>query len=197
MRIWVAMTFGVLAGGVLALATGNRPPPVSSGGWVDADAPRRIREYAAAIEDVTGWRGLGDHLVAVAWTESRGNPYAIAKSTGARGWFQLRPESTGDTYIERNPDELFDEWTSVLYYADYLQRLRKWWDFGGSPTWLALRRGAAYPSLVSDRDESSARSVDTRRRYEEGLAAARVDESFMYDDAFPPGFVWTEVEGWS
>lgn len=175
------------------------------GGWADGDAPRRIREIAAQVEEATGWWGLGDFLVAVAWTESRGNSNACNVSeTGycaqnsARGWFQGRPKSFLVRELEylqkENPDIILDERWSVALAAWYAYRLRGFKYSGQVIDWLALRRGWAYPSRVSDVDEDYERSMETRERFEDGVYKAGLDDNWMYERAFPSGFHWPGIE---
>lgn len=176
------------------------------GGWADGDAPRRIREIAAQIEDRTGWWGLGDFLVAVAWTESRGNSNicntdesGYCAKNSARGWFQGRPKSFLVKQFEflkdANPDIILDERWAVVLAAWYAYRLRGFRFAGQVIDWLAIRRGWALPSRVKDVDEEHQRSVETRERFEAGVYKAGLDENFMYEPAFPKGFDWPGIEG--
>lgn len=175
----------------------DKPTPIPGGGWSDRDAPRRIRKLAKRIEDATGWIGLGDFLVAVAWTESRGNPSALnpeVSSNAGRGWFGMRPKSAKHDAVLMNPDLLLEEEWAVAMAAWYAERLRSYWRHDGEPTWLALRRGWALPSLVGDRDEDRQRSRDVRRRLEDAVAKAGLPDSFMYEEAFPPGYAWPGID---
>jgi soluble lytic murein transglycosylase-like protein len=191
--------FGITALLAKAKAAGSAIAPKAGSGWVDRYAPARIRAYAAPIEELANWPGLGDFLVAVAWTESRGNPAAVNhKEAGspnvARGWFQLRPSSARVGDLGLGPDALFDEPTAVALAAWYAARLRKFAKSGQKIDWLAVRRGWALPSRVSDTGESNERSVDTRKRFADGVAHADLPSSFMYQRAFPSDYHWPGIE---
>ena len=169
------------------------PEPQPGKGWVDADAPRRIREIARPIEELTGWDDLGDFLTAVAWTESRGNPgacHGACAANSAHGWFQLRPNSARIAELGLPREALFDEPTSVALAAWYGHRLRPFAASGQVIDNLALRRGWAYPSRVSDVDEKHQRSKDTRARFSTGIAKAGLPQSFMYSRTFPEDYTW-------
>lgn len=162
-------------------------PSKQPGPWVDADAPRRIRQLVAPIEAELGWPGLGDYLVAIAWIESRGNSQAgsSANTNDARGWFGERPDSAELDELGLSVAALKDEPTSVGLVTDYIYRLRKHADPGQVVDWLALRRGHAnwwrVPHVNSDHScEQLAR----------GLVAAGLDPSFMLQPAFGPDFHW-------
>lgn len=180
--ILTGLGVGVIAGALL----GSPRLSVTAGGWKDGDAPRRIEGYARQVERLTGWSGLTEFLMAVAWYESRGDSSAINNPqdpNSAAGWFQLRPQSA---MADRG--DVLDEGTSVALAADYAQRLRKW--SSTEPDWLALRRGWAYPRLVDDTGEADARSKKVRENFVKALDAVGVPRSFMYRNAFPSGFSW-------
>ena len=175
------------------------------GGWAWKYAPEWILYLGGLIEDATGWINLPEFLLAVAWTESRGNPFAChgeCKPNSARGLYQGRPKSflVGD--LEGYPsDLLFDiHWATALA-TWYIWRLRNWGFSGQTIDWLAVRRGFAYPRLVSDVNETAEvsgfdpgeRSKDTRRRFENALAAVGLPDEFMYERAYPPGLGWPGI----
>lgn len=214
----LALTGLALAGGVLVLAGRKRgatrrrktvtPPkddpakPRPSGGWVDGDAPRRIREIAQPLADSIGWPDLPDLLVAIAWTESRGNPRAASDSGNkARGWFGMRPVSARLDDVGLPPSALKDERAAVGLITWYLHRLQPYAAPGQEIDLLALRRGMAYPVLVADVDETRAigkwgpgeRSRLTRSNFEAGIAAAGLPEHFMFNSAFLPGYHWPGI----
>lgn len=203
------LTGGAIIGGALvagALSSRRRrgsspsfelPPPrtpVPGGGWADADAPRRIRQIAKPIEDLVGWPGLGDYLVAVAWTESRGNPRA-GGDTGnvARGWFGMRPASARVSELGLPASALKDERYAVALAAWYAHRLRNYRFSGQVMDWFAVRRGWALPSLVSDVDADNQRSQDVYDRFELAVAKAGLPQSFIFRRAFLPGYQWPGV----
>lgn len=181
-----------------------QPPPTPGGGWVDADAPRRIRALAGPLADQLGWPDLPDLLVAIAWTESRGNPQAqrYQGANAARGWFQMRPNSARLDQANLTVDALKREADQVALVTWYLHRLRNYARKGQDIDLLALRRGMAYPFLVADVDEDMStpdagpgvRSRGARERFAEGLAMAGEDESFMFHRAFPPGYHWPGID---
>lgn len=184
---------------------GAPPPPEPTGEikWKDKDAPFRIAELAGKIEDQTGWLGLSEFLVAVALWESRGDSDVCNMQGGscrpnnARGWFQLRPQSAlGKSPIKLadKPDILFNEPWAVAMAAWYAYRLRTWGKSGVPVNWLAIRRGWALPSLVKDVNETKARSKVVRQNLELTFGSLGIPESFMYEPAIPPGFVWPGVE---
>jgi hypothetical protein len=168
--------------------------PIGSG-WVDADAPRRIRMLAAPIERIAHWPGLGDFLVANAWTESRGNSRAQNGSSGAVGWFQGFPSTlrADDLGIGR-AQILADENLQVALQAWYAYRLRPYARSGQVIDWSAIRRGEAYPSLVDDTALTQQRSRDVQRRFEEGVDKAGLPAAFAHYPAFPPGFAWPGID---
>lgn len=182
-------------------------PPRSGGGWADVDAPRRIRELAQRVIEVTGWIGLDDYLVAVAWTESRGNSQAGSSEhdNSARGWFGMRPNSALAHELaplaRTQPNLLKHESWAVALAAWYGYRLRGYASRGQTINWLALRRGWALPRLVSDVEEVAEvpryqpgeRSADVRRRFEAAVVKAGLDDYFMSERAFPPGFSWPGI----
>ena len=153
------------------------------------------------VETVTGWTDLPDYLSAVAWTESRFNPEACngeCGSNSARGLFQLRPKSAfnkpGYEHLVSEPNLLFDPRINTAFYTWYMYRLRPFASKNQTIDWLALRRGAAFPSLVSDVNEGKPRSIDTRKRFEQALEAVGLPKSFMYQKAFPNDFEWPGVD---
>ena len=219
---WVLLGLGSLGGLLLALSgqdddSGDAPRP--GGGWYDRDAPARIRELAAPIEDATGWLRLGDFLVVVAATESGGNQYACYGIRGAtiadycpgnnaRGWFGGRPKSMYahgyKSLVQSDPDLIRrNERWAVATYAWFAYRLRNYWHQSRPVNWLAIRRGGASTRLVNDVNEIAEwpnkapgeRSADVRRRMERGCAMAGLPDSFMYERAFAPGFSWPGFEG--
>ena len=190
--------------GLTALLVARSPrmigptPPLPIGiGWVDSDAPRRIRDLAAPIEAVANWPGLGHYLAAVAWTESRGNSSVCQGDCGpnsARGWFQIRPKTARVADLGLSPAAIFDEPTSIALAAWYANRLRPYASPGQAVDWLAIRRGWAIPGLVDDVNEAHERSPKTRRRFDEGLAKAGMSASFKHTPAFPPGYQWPGID---
>lgn len=180
--------------GLLRLASGGEEPKrqparrqVDPSGWVDPDAPRRIRIIASRVEEVTGMRGLGDYLAGIAWIESRGNPKAGPDSldNAARGWFGIRPNSARLTERGLPVSALKDEATAVALAADYAHRLQPYAAPGQVMDWEAVRRGWGFPHHVDDIGHP--RYPDKLAR---GLAKAGVPRSFMKQPAFPPGYRW-------
>lgn len=223
------MNRGVLWGGLAALGLGGLavvvlssggegptpgPDPRPGGGWYDRTAPGRIRELAGPVEEVTGWSGIVDFLLAVAAGESAGNQTACAGLRGAtlsdhcpgnnaRGWFGMRPSSAYAHEYKPLRDTAPDlirssaPW-SVATAIWYAYRMRNYGRTGHTIDWLAVRRGWALPRLVADVDETAdvkgyapgERSADVRRRMERALRVADLPETFMWQRAFPPGFIW-------
>lgn len=213
-----ALTLGLLGVGAVALigSSGSkpksprrsrrpytRPSPKPGGGWKDKDAPERIRAIAQPLADMIGWPDLPDFLVAIAWTESRGNSQAQngTSANSARGWFQLRPNSARVEDAGLTAAALKDERSSVALITWYLHRLAKYAKPGQQIDLLALRRGMAYPFLVADVEETMAtpsagpgvRSRESRERFATGIAAAGLPDSFMYHAAFPAGYAWPGI----
>lgn len=169
-----------------------RPP---GSGWVDPDAPRRIRQIAAPIQKLAHWPGLGDFLVANAWTESRGNSRAVNDSSGAVGWFQVfRSTMRADDLGVSREQILNDERIQVALISWYIYRLRPYAAAGQTIDWAAIRRGEAYPSLVSDTDLSQQRSRENQARFVEGIAKAGLPPAFLHYPAFPQGFQWPGID---
>jgi hypothetical protein len=186
--------------------TARDPAVKPSGGWIDPDAPRRIRAIAAPIEAAANWPGLGDFLVAKAWTESRGNPKA-GSDTGnaARGWFGLRPKSARvrDLAAFLTPASLKQERPAVALAAWYAHRMHDEAAPGQIVDWLAIARGWAYPRLVSDVDEAATvkgwlpgeRSRQVRFNLTHALTrGAGVAPTFMYEPAFPANYSWPGID---
>ncbi len=210
------LTLGLVGVGVVALYTVSRrpkptrkrgapkPTPVPGGGWADEDAPRRIREIAGPLADAIGWPDLPDLLVAIAWTESRGDRQAQAgtSANAARGWFGLRPTSSRHEDAGLGVGALKEERPSVALITWYLNRMRPYADPDQVVDLLALRRGMAYPFLVADVDETMStprdgpgvRSKAVRKRFAEGIAKAGLPEAFMFNSAFVPGYSWPGIE---
>jgi hypothetical protein len=169
----------------------ERPP---GSGWVDRDAPRRIRALAAPIERIAAWPGLGDFLVATAWRESRGNSSA-QNASGAKGWFQLfgwtaRTDDIGVPASVLRTDEPLQ----VALAAWYAFRLRPFAYYGQIVDWAALSRGWAYPTLVDDVNLEQQRSRDNLRRFEEAVEHAGLPEDFVHFTAFGPMFTWPGID---
>ena len=174
--------------------TPDVPKPTPGGGWADADAPRRIREIARPLEQLFGWRGLGDFLVAVAWTESRGNSQATGDGGASHGWFQLRRVSSRVGDLGMGVEALYDEPLAVALAAWYAKRLRPYSLKEQVVDWLALRRGWRFPSSVSDVQETKASSVRTKGHFSQGVSKAGLPQSFMYAPAYPPGYSWPGID---
>lgn len=174
------------------------PAPIP-GTWHDTTAPARIRFYADRVERAANWPGLGDFLTAVAWTESRGRSDVCNRRDGcrgnaARGWFQMRPDSARVAELGLGPDALFDEPTAVALAAWYAHRLRKYAATGQRLDWLALRRGWAYPSIVSDELESNPRSSVVRENFLQALPKSGLPASFADTPAFGPSYSWPGIQ---
>lgn len=150
-----------------------------------------------------GWPDLPDMLVAIAWTESRGNPAAQnnPSANAARGWFQLRPKSARVADVGMTASDLKNERAAVALAAWYLYRLRNYAAAGQTLDLLALRRGMAYPFLVADVGETMStpdagpgvRSRGARIRFAEGIEKAGLAPEFMFHSALPPG-TWPGIE---
>lgn len=165
-------------------------PTSAPGPWVDPDAPRRIRQLAANLEQAAGWPGLGDYLAGIAWIESRGNAHAGSDvGNAARGWFGVRPQSAKVGELGLSPSALKDEADAVALAAWYAHRLRKYAAPGQQIDWLAVRRGWAYPGKVDDVHDPG-----YREQLAKGLAAAGVPADFMLRPAFPEGYEWPGIE---
>lgn len=190
---WVA---GIL--GTAAIATAvfaprvNIPESERRIQWVDPDAPRRIRAYAAPIEQLVGWPGLGDFLVAVAYIESRGNSQAgsDADTNEARGWYGMRPKSSRATDLGLDPlVVLKNEADATALAAWYAHRMRKEALPGQQLDWLAVRRGWGFPKDV--------RAVDHPGYWKQlsmGLKAAGLPANWMLTPAFTSSYDWPGVE---
>jgi hypothetical protein len=162
--------------------------PAPPGGW-----KQRVWEYADIVAERTNWVGLPTYLLAVAKTESNGVATACAgdcEVNAARGWYGLRPTSALVGELGKGADILYNEKWSTGLAAWYAARLSDNGGPGQVLNWLALRRGWALPSLVSDVTEAEPRSVDVRLRFEKSLDSLGISRSFMYERAFPPGWSW-------
>lgn len=176
-------------------------------GWANAAAPGEIWARARRLEDAGIMPGfLAPFLLAVAWTESRGNPNAQngTSANAARGWFQMRPKSGLPwEYSDRSKypaDLLKDKDWAVAAAAWYANRLLPFADKDQVVDALALRRGWALPRLVDDVDEIETvkgyapgeRSRDVRERFTQALEATGIGEDFMFQ-AVPVPTGWTNM----
>ncbi len=192
-QIWIAAA--VIFGAAVGLTLSHRYPRVDVGpigtGWVDRDAPRRIRQLAAPIERIANWPGLGHYLAGIAFIESRGNPRAgsDAQSNAARGWFGHRPKSARLDDLGLGVGALKDEAYAVALAAWYAHRCRAFAAPGQVMDWLAVRRCWAYPSHVDNVDHPGYRTQLAR-----GLQKAGVQPDFMYLTAFPAGYRWPGID---
>ena len=165
----------------------------SSGDWKDADAPRRIREYAAPIEAAAGWEGLGDFLVALAFTESRGNPRALGDGGTSGGWFQMKRGARCVDAMGLTARELSEasEELQVLLAACHAHRLGTVWQSPGQRVeWRDVRRGWAFPKWVKSSYRGSSDTRKNRRHFDKGIRAAGLNASFATRRTFPSGFDW-------
>jgi len=197
---WIlpASALGLVA--VLAAGSAQAAEPGSVGhrgdGWVDADAPRRIREYAAAIEAHTGWVGLGDYLAATAYTESRGDRDAVGDSGRSWGWFQVRPAAKCMQWLGlEGPELLGDEALQVVVAACHAYRLGTVYDAPGQRVqWRDVRRGWKYPEWVDQAYRDVPETEGNEDRLRRALIAVGISPDFRFSRAFPPGFQMLPVD---
>jgi len=180
---------------LMAMATAPKQAGASSGSsvWKDSDAPRRIREHAAPIEAASGWYGLGDFLVALAFTESRGNREALGDGGTSGGWFQMKRGAKCVDAMGLTARELAEapEALQVLLAACHAHRLGTVWASSGQEVrWDDVRRGWAFPKWVQETYRGSSETRNNRRRFDRGIKAAALPASFATSQAFPPGFEW-------
>jgi len=171
--------------------------PPGGGKWRDPRAPAEIRRLAAPIERATGWVGLADFLVAVAWWESRGAAGAVNPEGGpnaARGLLQIRPRSSSNQGIVDDPSLLLMPAINIAIGADYAYRMvERWRQKMGNvlkPDWLAIRRGWACGALVDDVDEIKSipgcpPSAEVRARFLKALDAVGLSRGFAELPAEP------------
>lgn len=165
--------------------------------WADADAPRRIRHYAAPIEAATGWTGLGDFLAAVAYTESRGDVRATGDGGRAWGWFQLHDGSWCLQAAGYRAAELVTapEPLQVAVAACHAYRLGTvYGDPGQAIEWRDIRRGWRFPAWVRTSHRATADGLTIEARLEHAYRQVRVPAARARDAAFPPGFRWPGLE---
>ena len=191
--IWLVAA--VIMGAAIGTTLAHRYPPIRLGplgaGWVDRDAPRRIRMLAAPIERAANWPGLGLFLSGVAYIESRGDSRAgsDADTNAARGWFGHRPNSARLGDLGFGVGALKDEASAVALAAWYAHRCQAYAAPGQVMDWLAVRRCWGYPTDVDDVDHPGYREQLAR-----GLQKAGVPESLMFVRAFPPGYRWPGID---
>ncbi len=164
-----------------------------SGDWKDPDAPRRIRQYAAPIEAAAGWEGLGDFLVALAFTESRGNPRALGDGGSSGGWFQMKRGARCVDAMGLTARELAEgsEELQVLLAACHARRLGSVWASSGQAVeWRDIRRGWAFPKWTKQSYRTSSDTQKNRRHFDKGIRAAGLPASFATRRTFPSGFDW-------
>lgn len=181
----VALAFPLLSG--TARARTRSTPNASGDRWKDPDAARRIRELAGPIERAFGWPGLGDYLVAVAWTESRGQSSAFREGENARGWFQIHAPTADDPRVTANPDLLYDERWAVAIAADLAGRLGRRWGVqrGYNPDWEGIRRGWKLPRLVPDYRLTDPVSRRVHDNFVKAIARAGLPDDFRRRSAIP------------
>ena len=170
----------------------------SDGVWKDADAPRRIREHAAPIEAASGWVGLGDFLVALAFTESRGNPRALGDGGTSGGWFQMKSSAKCVDALGLTASELSQapEALQVVLAACHAHRLGTvWMSQGQDVEWRDIRRGWRFPRWVQAAYRTRSESRNTHKRFLQGIKAAGLPASFATGTAFPAGFNWPGLSG--
>lgn len=160
-------------------------------GWVDSDAPRRIRAIAAPIEQLANWPNLGHYLAGISYIESRGNPRAGSSEHNnmARGWFGHRPKSARLGDLGLGVEALKDERLAVALAAWYAHRCQKFAAPGQQMDWLAVRRCWGFPSDVSKLDHPGYRD-----KLAKGLGKAGIASDFMFLPAFPPGYQWPGID---
>lgn len=150
----------------------------------------QVRSIASRIEERWGWTHLSDFLVAVAWTESRGNSQA-GRWTGnlAVGWFGMRPNTAliGELGLTREDMRRPDVQVALAAYLAW--RLRKYRDPGQTITWYDIRRGWALPVLVARSNANAPRSLEVLERWEKSIRDTGIPD-ISNARAIPPGFQW-------
>lgn len=186
--IAVGATALVALSAVVTSALLPEPLPLCRG-WIDPDAPAKIRELAEPVEKLTNLEGFGEYLAGIAWVESRGNPQA-GEDTGnaARGWFGIRPNSARVYELGLDPSVLKDGPSSVGLAAWYLHRCLPYAAPGQSIDWLAIRRCWGYPTDVDEEGRPG-----YKERFSEGLRCAGIDPKFMYKKAIRWNYHWPGV----
>lgn len=194
---WLAIP--ILTGAAMLLTSGGSVRAQSSPMPQNAAA---IRALVLPVEKKIGQRGLADFLTATAWTESNFNPNA-ENDIGYKGLFQMSDNSSMVDDLGVSGDVLFNPRWSIALISWYIERLRKYAEPGQVIDWLAVRRGMAYPHLVSDVQENKPakpgavpgqRSREVRERLESGLDYVGLPRSFMYKPAFASGYKWPGIQ---
>lgn len=152
-----------------------------------------VRAIATPVANRIHQPGLPTMLAAVGYTESRYET-SVINDEGMMGIFQLAPSSMRLADVHASKNVLLDPRWSTALLAWYYKRLQPYAAPGQRIDWLALRRGSAYPDLVSDVNETHARSREVRQRLEQALDKTGTPRSFMYQDAFPDGYQWPGIE---
>lgn len=201
-----SVTAGALVAGAAVLGgallwsrdAGATIRPYTPGGTTpEANWQAKIRSIAAPLIQATGWYGLDDYLIVVAYTESRGHSTAGGKKPGrnaARGWFGMRPDTGLVGVLKGSPGNLLlDPRVAVATAADLAWRLGGE-DYRGPRVrtqvpWGAIRRGWALPSLVKDYNWSKPRSQDVLRRMNLSEKATGL-VGLQNAMAFPRGMNW-------
>lgn len=127
--------------------------------------------------------GLHKYLAAIAWKESRYNPFVQNgnERNSARGLMQLRADSAfrktnGLEHLRSKPKLLLDPRWNLAMSIDYAARgIERAVQEGGRPDWYAVRRWWGIPSLVHDYAETNERSQKVRRELPEFYRAAGLD----------------------
>lgn len=184
------IAFGALGLALLASAGGGVRVPSKLFGRLDAAT---VRLLARPVANLIHQPGLPTMLAAVGYTESRYKT-SLVNDSGMMGIYQEHPDSMRLEDVHASKRVLLDPRWATALIAWYYKRLQPYAKPGQVIDWLALRRGSAYPKLVADTDESEARSVEVRHRFEDGLDATGTARSFMYQPAFPSDYHWPGIE---
>ncbi|MFV8750360.1 hypothetical protein ACNOYE_07400 [Nannocystaceae bacterium ST9] len=142
-----------------------------------------------------------DHEAEAALEAYERNAYAYADSPypkpawvfGSGGAYGLIPANAlapfRDTIALRRglvgPHDVFDPWKSTVLFVEMIRRLIERDEFQHLPAaaknWLAIKRGLASPTLISDHAETHERSRTVRERADEAARALGLDPAFLRD----------------
>lgn len=154
---------------------------------------KELRALVLPVEQRIGQHRLADFLSAVAFTESRFDPL-VQNASGRRGLFQMTGSAANLDELGVGPDVLFNKRWSIALIAWYIQRLRNYGKPGQIIDYLAIRRGMAYPNLVSDVGNNEQRSREVRSRFSAALKHVGLPQSFMQVPAFPSSYNWPGID---
>lgn len=113
------------------------------------------------------------------WVFGSGGAYGLLPANALAPW-----KGTAALMMGRvGPYDVFNPWKSTVFFLEYVRRLIDRDDFRALPeahqNVLALKRGMASPALMSDFEETKARSGVSRRNAEKACASLGIPARYL------------------